>query len=143
MKPSSSIAAAAACFLGLSAAPAFARGALISGWIPPAQHGGFTANPKPERLGPAAKQASLGAPVHRHRRWRPGVDSAFYAAPPSEPSATEPNDIFDDDFHGAPARRVACVKPRVIELAPPAAADAPLPRVVYGQRPPCGGSRSY
>jgi hypothetical protein len=130
MKPSSSIAAATACALTLAAAPALARGAAVAGFA--ASRPSALA---PARLGPPRPHVWLSGAVHRRHAAAFGAYPVWYASAPS------PSVVVEGD--GVPAHAdvrggdIACVKPRIIELAPAASTGEPLPRVVYGMRPPC------
>ncbi len=145
MKPSSSIAIAAACALTMVACPAFA-GTHFS-----LNSGGQTAaasastNLQPVKLGQPPAPATLSPPgqtaTFHHRRHNWQAYTSGLAAPvlvqTYVPVAAAPP--VDDTFVEAPVapQRVACTHPRIIEIAPQRPVARPAPVVVYGLRPPC------
>ena len=70
------------------------------------------------------------------------VEDAYGGAPPNAERPEAAPASFDERWRDDEVFARSCVRPLIIDLAAPDRAGAPLPRVIYGSRPPPCRSRS-
>ncbi len=92
-------------------------------------------------LGAPAHAPTLGAARTRHDRrfyarryYGPDVPFVYGSTAPASATPDGPQ-AFNLD--ALPPARGDCAHPRIIEVGPATTAPGPLPKVIYGSRPPC------